>query len=108
MPSRATAKTKSDTASNPAQPRHRVGVHEHAAAEGVAPPRALDREAELLVESHRRLVVDIDRELQPSQVEPIVCDIDERPEQGRADPTSMEVVVHGKHDLGGMAAASLM
>src|SRR5438105_12070489 len=82
---------------------HGVGIHELAGTEGVLAPPAFDYEAKFFVECDRGFVVDIDCELEPPQVEPVVGGIDQRGQHGSADAAPTEIVMDMEPDASGMA-----
>src|ERR1700722_3339214 len=90
------------------QARHHQAVDELAGTERVGAAGAFDLEAEFLVEADAGLVVDIDGELDPADVEPVVGGIDEGGEQRGADAAAAMVVVHRHEELRGMAAPAFV
>src|SRR5215217_9039776 len=72
-----------------AQAGHHVGVHVAAVAVGVLAQQALALEAEALVEADGRLVVRVDLQLQPREVEPVVRQPDARAHERRADALAL-------------------
>src|SRR5438552_7833065 len=75
-------------------PRHGVRVHVATRAQSVGAMRALDLESELAVQRDGALVVDIDRELEPDHVEPVVGELDDRAHEGRAHTLALPVGFH--------------
>src|SRR6185312_9134628 len=84
--------------------RHRVSVDLLAIAQGELLVRALDDEAELLVELYRGLIVGEDSELEPRKIEPVVGNLDQRLHERGADAFRLPLVVHREADMRGVAA----
>src|SRR5579871_1081120 len=90
------------------KPRHGERVDILSVAEYVLAASSLHLEAKFFVEPDGRLVIDIDRQLEPLQAKPIVGRINERGHERRADAVSVEIVVDCDADVADVVAATLV
>jgi hypothetical protein len=90
------------------QPYHEKGIDIFAAAKHVGPVGSFDLKIEPFVEPDCRFVVDIDRQFEPLQVEPVVGRFEERCQHCRADAVPAKIVVDRYADVANMAAPPLV
>jgi hypothetical protein len=87
------------------QPGHGCGIHVASLAQGVGAVRAFQHKAVALVKVLGGGVVGVNGEFQAQKVQPVVGQVDGRPQQGCAYALALQVVAYRHAQAGHMGAA---